>query len=202
MIGVIKYGINNLASVKNALDFQSIDSFFIESKEDFAKADKLILPGVGAFGHAMDNLKKENYIDVIRSQVLDDKKPILGICLGMQLLLTESEEHGFHKGLNLIDGKVRSFDPVTCPHPIPHVGWNTVELKVDNELISSDFQNKDYYFVHSFHCEVDEEHVIGTTDYGIEFHSMIRSEYIFGCQFHPEKSQKSGLNIFSQFAQL
>lgn len=202
MIGIIKYGINNLASVKNALDYQQIDSFFVDSKEDFEKADKLLLPGVGAFGKAMENLNKKGFVECIQREVVENKKPILGICLGMQLLLSTSEEHGIHNGLNLIEGKVKKFRTDSCPYPIPHVGWNSVVTKNNNNLVSSDFDNQDYYFVHSYHCEVSESNVIGTTEYGHTFNSMIGHEHIYGCQFHPEKSQKAGLNIFTQFAQV
>jgi glutamine amidotransferase len=202
MIGIINYGMGNLASVKSALDYLGIESKIIENPIDLEKMDKMILPGVGAFGMAMDNLNKFGFSSVIKELVNVKQKPILGICLGMQLLLESSTEHGYHKGLGIIEGQVKMFDKNFINLPVPHIGWNNVIPPNNSNKIL--FKNQEtaatYYFVHSYFCTINDiSFVAGSTEYGILFHSSIEKNNIFGCQFHPEKSQKSGLNIFKNF---
>lgn len=201
MIGIINYGMGNLASVKSALDYLDIKNKIIDNPIELCKMDKIILPGVGAFGMAMENLNKLEFTPLIEEFVSVKQKPILGICLGMQLLLEKSTEHGNHQGLGLIQGYVKMFDKDQIKLPIPHVGWNTVIAETRNNFL---FENNDssatYYFVHSYYCELkDYTTISGITEYGISFHSSIQKNNIFGCQFHPEKSQKNGLNIFKKF---
>jgi glutamine amidotransferase len=201
MIGIINYGMGNLASVKNALDYLGIENKIIDNPSELEKIDKMILPGVGAFGMAMDNLNKSGFSSVIKELVSVKQKPILGICLGMQLLLESSTEHGNHTGLGIIEGQVKMFDKDLIRLPVPHIGWNTVTPNILNKVL---FKNHEtaatYYFVHSYYCSIkDTSSVAGITEYGISFHSSIEKNNIFGCQFHPEKSQKSGLNIFKNF---
>lgn len=198
MIGIINYGMGNLKSVQNALDYLKIQNSIIEDPGKLKNCDKIILPGVGAFGKAMENLISSGFADSITEEVVVKKKPILGICLGMQLMLTDSCEHGFNKGLDLVSGSVRNFRDSVRHLPIPHMGWNQV-IPTKGSLIM-DVVPSSFYFVHSFYCDLNNElHASGKTDYGITFHSMLECKNYFGCQFHPEKSQKAGLNLFLKF---
>jgi glutamine amidotransferase len=200
MIGIVNYGMGNLASVKNALDYLSIPSKIIANPIELATVDKIILPGVGAFGMAMQNLKNTRFSLALKELVLEKKVPILGVCLGMQLLLASSTEHGNHEGLGIIDGKVLFLGEVIKDLPIPHMGWNEVEYAANSRIFKNIDPSSDYYFVHSYYCQLSNPvYVAGTTSYGIDFHSSLEKEHIFGCQFHPEKSQKSGLAIFKNF---
>ena len=200
-IGIINYGMGNLASVLNALNHLSIDAGIFDTPGSIVNYDKLILPGVGAFGQAMENLNKSGFDEEIKEAVLVRKKPILGICLGMQLMLTQSTEHGIHKGLDLVAGKVENFSAILSDLPVPHVGWNGVKAR-GSRLIPDDLPEvPDFYFVHSFYCRLDDtNYATGHTEYGINFHSMFEKDNIAGCQFHPEKSQRVGLEIFKKFA--
>lgn len=203
MIGIVNYGMGNLASIKNSLDYLCIKSKIIENSADLNKVDKILLPGVGAYGMAMENLNKTGFSNVIRELVLNKKKPILGICLGMQLLLQSSTEYGFHKGLDIIQGRVLYFGQSISNLAIPHVGWNEVKFNNKSSIFNFLALDLTFYFVHSYYCELEySEQVAGTTDYGITFHSALENENIFGCQFHPEKSQKNGLTIFKNFNSL
>lgn len=200
MIGIINYGMGNLASVQNALDYLNIKSVIIDQPDKLKHTDKLLLPGVGAFGMAMTNLNNTGFSTVIKELVLVKKKPILGVCLGMQLLLEGSTEHGEHKGLGIIKGKVISFSERIKGFPIPHMGWNDAEYMDDVTLFKNIGCPSSYYFVHSYYCELSDTKQVGSiTSYGVNFHSSINAENIFGCQFHPEKSQKNGLAIYKNF---
>lgn len=200
MIGIINYGMGNLASVKNAMDYLEIESKIIDDKQGFDEVDKLILPGVGAFGMAMGNLIQRGLEELIKEHVVVKEKPILGICLGMQLFLTKSYEFGEHDGLNLIEGEVKGFADVIEDLPIPHIGWNIVESKAAKLLENVPAEDSIFYFVNGYYCDLKyKDQVAGTTEYGIVFDSMLAHKNIFGAQFHPEKSQKFGLDIFSSF---
>jgi imidazole glycerol-phosphate synthase subunit HisH len=203
MIGIINYGMGNLASVANALDFLNISNKIIAEYQDLKHCDKLILPGVGAFGMAMQFLNDLNFSDEIKELVLNQKKPLLGICLGMQLLLEESSEHGTHEGLGFIQGKVKHFNTLVKDLPLPHMGWNDVEINNSRLFNSSNEIVPCFYFVHNYYCDVTTpDEVSGLSDYGIKFHAMVEKDNVFGCQFHPEKSQKSGLAIYTAFDKL
>ena len=189
----------NLASVKNAFDYLSIPCEIFSDPSAIPNYDRLLLPGVGAFGKAMENLHASGFEDAIKKAVLINEVPILGICLGMQLLLSNSTEHGSHSGLDIVKGTVTSFKEVVTGMPVPHMGWNDVTLK-NSALGNADGSKGTYYFVHSFYCSLEEEnYVTGFTEYGIRFHSMFEKDHISGCQFHPEKSQADGLTIFKNF---
>lgn len=165
----------------------------------FLKADKVVLPGVGAFGDCMDNLKKYGLIDAVVDFVKSGK-PFLGICLGLQLLFTYSEEFGPVEGLNLVKGKVVRFPKGL---KVPHMGWNQVEMVRENPLLKGIKDGDFFYFVHSYYVVPENEEVVSTfTDYSIKFVSMINKDNIFACQFHPEKSQKVGLKVLDNFAKL
>ena len=194
MIVIIDYGLGNLGSVKNALDKLGVDSMVSKSVKDIEKATGLVLPGVGSATEGMKNLRKSGLNKVILKQI-KLKKPILGICLGMQLLFFLSEE-GNTECLNVIEGKVKKFNNKL---KVPQIGWNQVKQKPSKLFLS--IKDKSYfYFVHSYYCQASEEKIIiGSTEYGINFTSAIEDKNIFGVQFHPEKSGKDGLKLLKNF---
>ena len=203
MIGIVDYNIGNLASVKNAFSLLG-EEVVVESDPDkLSSYDKLILPGVGAYGDAMEHLSV-NGMDAAVKVYAASGKYMLGICLGMQLLFDSSEEFGSNKGLGLIPGKVVSFDTSKFSHAlkIPHMGWNRMFTK-EHPLFNGMDQEHYLYFVHSFHavCE-DESNVIGETEYGYRFCSAVQHGNILGIQPHPEKSHKNGLAILKNFINL
>ena len=194
MIGVIQYGMGNIGSVKNALNHLGIPNIVTADKNQLSSCQKLILPGVGAFEPAM-NILTDLKFDVFIKEWALNEKPILGICLGMQLLLTNSEENGTTYGLNLIPGQVM---PIKNANRKIHIGWNKVEPSIENVLIpKSGFA----YFVHSYACQPEnKKNVIAETKYGNSFPSAIQNGNVIGVQFHPEKSQDFGLHILRNYA--
>ena len=199
MIGIIDYGMGNLRSVEKAFEAVGHAAGIIRTPKAVAPCQRLVLPGVGAFGRAMDNLRELKLLEPLR-RFLSEGKPLLGICLGLQLLFGESQEHGFHEGLGVIDGKVRKLPREV---KVPHIGWNQVHLTGKSPLMEGIPDNSHFYFVQSYYVEPqDKEKVIGTTDYGIEFASIVAWENLFGVQFHPEKSQEMGLRLLGNFGEL
>ena len=202
MIGIVNYGIGNLQSVKNSLDFLNIPNAIINKPEEINNFDKIILPGVGAFGAAMEKLNSLGFAGEIK-KFASENKPILGICLGMQLLFDEGYEHGRHKGLGLVEGKVLPFNEKVKDLPLPLIGWNNITKENTSPLLENIENNSNFYFVHSFYCEPEEKDIVSaSSDYGIKFASIIHKKNIFGCQFHPEKSQSAGLQILKNFNDL
>ena len=209
MIGIVDYNMGNLASVINAFKKVGADAVLESDPEKLTQYDRLILPGVGAFGDAMAHLAS-NGMDEAVIAFASSGKPLLGICLGMQLLFESSEEFGTHKGLGLIPGKVVAFDESKFDHPlkVPHMGWN--ELFVQSSTLSAQHSalfeglpNDFYlYFVHSYHAVCDDTYAIGKTYYGYEFVSAVQNENVFGIQPHPEKSHENGLKIIENFTKL
>lgn len=200
MLGIIDYKMGNLASVYNACSKFTNDVKIVKNPQDVKKFDKIILPGVGAFKDAISYLQSSGFKDEIIS-FASKNKPILGICLGMQLLFDSSEEFGYTEGLSLIEGKVVAFDKSKMSNlKIPHVGWNKVS-NIDNSLFNS-LKNPYLYFVHSFHIKCKDEFIVGKTDYGYTFASVVNKKNIFGVQAHPEKSHDSGLKIIENFINL
>lgn len=197
MISIVDYGVGNLKSLKNALEFLEISYKFISSPAEIAQAEKLLLPGVGAFVYAMENLRKLG----LQAPIIEAAKsgvPVLGICLGMQLLLTDSAEGSGESGLDLIPGDVIK---LAGDFKVPHVGWNEVNSVRPSKLLKELPQTRFAYFVHSYYCELEsKEAVVATTDYGITFPCAIEQDNVFGVQFHPEKSQELGLPILKNFA--
>ena len=198
MIAIVDYGMGNLRSVSKA--FEAVGHRALVTRDPIAikNASHLVLPGVGAFGDCMANLERFNLIEPIRSTI-QAGKPFLGICLGLQLLFTESEEFGVHKGMNLICGKVRKFvlDPEL---KVPHMGWNQVQLQRSCPLFAEIPNGSDWYFVHSYFVEPADPGVVATTTtYGVSFVSTVWKENIVACQFHPEKSQSVGLRLLKNF---
>ena len=197
-IVIIDYGVGNFQSVANALAFLGYPFLVSSSPAAVASARMLILPGVGAFHEAMKNLAARNLIEPLREQVLTNKKPILGICLGMQVLASSSQEFGLHQGLGWIEGAVVRFADAPG-FPLPHVGWNNLDIVQRDPLFSRVGEHPNYYFDHSFHFACDRRYVVATCRYGVEFVAAVRKENIFGTQFHPEKSQGNGLKLFRSF---
>ena len=193
----------NLASVINAFAKVGTDATLESDPSKLAQYDKLILPGVGAFGDAMAHLKSNGMDEAVKTYAASGK-PLLGICLGMQLLFDSSEEFGSTEGLGLIPGKVVAFDEKRFDHPqkVPHMGWNELFVQNDTALFSG--LNRDFYlyFVHSFHAVCDDKYAIGKTHYGYPFVSAVQNGNIYGIQPHPEKSHENGLKIIENFAKL
>ena len=201
MLGIIDYNMGNLASVYNACSKFTKDLKIIKNADDLKNLDKIILPGVGAYKDAMQYLEDSGLKDAILD-FANSKKPLLGICLGMQLLFESSEEFGYTKGLGLIEGKVVKFDKskMGSDLKIPHMGWNKIVNK-DNPLFKN-LQNPYLYFVHSYHVVTDDKYTIATTNYGYDFVSAVNKDNIFGFQPHPEKSHNNGLKILENFINL
>jgi len=209
VIGIVDYNMGNLASVMNAFKKVGTTAVLESDPTKLANYDKLILPGVGAFGDAMHHLKASGMDEAVVA-FAKSGKPLLGICLGMQLLFESSEEFGATQGLGLIEGKVVSFEPKAFDHPqkVPHMGWNELfqQKKPQRENNASLFEGlpDDFYlyFVHSFHVVCDEKYTIGATHYGYTFTSAVQKENIYGIQPHPEKSHQNGLKIIENFINL
>ena len=199
-IGIIDYNMGNLASVKNAFDKIGVKADIIKNPENIKECDKLILPGVGAFGDAMEHLQKNGMDEAIKEFVKSGRY-MLGVCLGMQLLFDSSEEFGKTKGLGFIEGKVVYFDKEKVRgHKVPHMGWN--KLFNNNSTLFRGVNNPYLYFVHSLHAVCDDKYIIGKTLYGYEFVSAVNKDNIFGFQPHPEKSYDEGLMILKNFVNL
>jgi glutamine amidotransferase len=198
---IVDYGMGNLRSVYNALDLLGAEVCISSQPEDILAADRLILPGVGAFGMAMNNLRQRGLIDPLGEKVMGQKVPFLAICLGMQLLAEEGLEHGRHKGLGWIQGQVIPFQKAGLGElRVPHVGWNEIQPKPHNPLFKGLGVAPEVYFVHSYHLITeDEDAVAATTHYGYPFAASLWRENIFATQFHPEKSQGLGLNMLRNF---
>jgi len=203
MIAIVDYNMGNLASVQNAFAKLGKDTVVESNPEKFKEYDKLILPGVGAFGDAMEHLRERGMIEAIQ-EFAASKKPMLGICLGMQLLFESSEEFGEHEGLGLIKGHVKAFDTTAFNEPlkVPHMGWNRM-FTAENPLFEGLDENHYLYFVHTFHVTCDNrDDIIGETEYGYKFTSAVAHENIMGIQPHPEKSHENGLKILENFIKL
>jgi glutamine amidotransferase len=184
------------------LVYLGFESRISSNSEDIASADRLILPGVGHFQHGMEQLEQLGLIDVIKKEVLVNKKPILGICLGMQLLTKHSEEANL-VGLGFVDAQTKKFELQDATLKVPHMGWNTVEFKKDSPINTGVSTNLRYYFVHSYFIEcVNQNDILCTTQYGQEFVSGFQHQNIFGLQFHPEKSHKFGMNLLANFCKI
>lgn len=200
-LSIINYGLGNLRSVEKAFQRIGQNVSFAESTADITSADKLILPGVGHFAKGIENLKNKNFWDALNEAVLIKQTPILGICLGMQLMTKFSEE-GNIEGFAWINGDTKKFQNIT-PLKTPHMGWNSVELKKDTTLCKGLNNESSFYFVHSYYvsCE-QEEDVLMKTTYGHPFVSGFEKGNIMGVQFHPEKSHKTGLSLLQNFISL
>ena len=199
-IVIIDYGVGNVGSVLNAVTSLGYKNVEVSSKADvIALADYIILPGVGAFKEAMRRIREIGLVKILNHEVLVKRKPILGICLGMQIMATSSLEDGCHEGFNWIEGTVRPLKSIT-DLSIPHVGWNNLEIKENFPLFPQSTQ-RDFYFDHSYHFDCDKIHISSYVDYGNRIVASIQKDNIYGVQFHPEKSQTAGLKLFRYFFQ-
>lgn len=202
MIAIVDYGVGNLFSLKSSLSYIGADACVTGDGEKIKCADKIILPGVGAFGDAVKKLRDARLDEVIVSQAKKGK-PIMGICLGMQLLFDESFEYGEHSGLGLIKGEIRPISDVTDKSlKIPHIGWNSLKFTDKKSRIFRYINDGDFvYFVHSYYAANCAESVIANAEYGANLTAAVQCGNVYGCQFHPEKSGNTGLNILRAFCE-
>ena len=199
-VAIVNYGMGNLGSVRRALEDLHAHVVIAEDPMALDDVDRIVLPGVGAFGEGMARLRAGRWIDALHQQVEDRGKPLLGICLGMQMLGTSSAEHGFTEGLGFIAGRVCRHDAVGCSLRIPHVGWNDVEFHDGARLFRQIPQGTDFYFVHSYALEPDDRaSVSATTTYGAPMAAAVQKRHVFGTQFHPEKSSRAGRQVLKNF---
>jgi len=199
-VAVIDYGLCNLDSVRRALEECGATAKITDDPADIEAADRCVLPGVGAFAKAMDNLNQRGLSDAIRTHVQIKQRPMLGVCLGMHLLGSYGEESGGADGLGLVPARIVKLHPAEARERVPHVGWNAVNVRKDSVLFQEVSAGTDYYFVHSYHmqCETAED-ILATTPYCGGFVSAIESGCVMGVQFHPEKSQSAGFRLISNF---
>ena len=201
MIAIIDYDAGNIRSVENAFNYIGQETVVTRDKDILLSADKVVLPGVGSFGDAMDKLKKYNLVGTIE-EICSKKTPFIGICLGLQLLFKSSDESKGVPGLGILDGEILRI-PDAPGLKIPHIGWNSLEIAPDGRLFK-DIDNQSYvYFVHSYYLKAQEEAIVkASTEYGCHIHASVEKDNVFACQFHPEKSGDVGLKILSNFAAL
>lgn len=202
MIAIVDYGVGNLFSLERSFEAVGVPVKITADRDVICKADKILLPGVGAFGDAAEKLRETGLDRVVMEQA-NTGKPLMGICLGMQLLFEEGLEYGCHKGLGLIPGRVVSIENVIPQGlKIPHMGWNALDFQKKSPLLSKIKDGDFVYFVHSY-CAVEcEDAVIATAEYGAPVTAAVQKDNVFGCQFHPEKSGDVGLNILRAFAEM
>lgn len=198
MIAIVDYGAGNIFSVKNAMDYLGLPAELTAKPEDIRNADGIILPGVGAFPWAMNMLSQSGLVDVIKEEAV--KKPFLGICLGMQLIFSKGYEFEETNGLGLIDGEVKLMTPDDLS--IPHIGWNKLIINRECPLLSGLGDDEYVYFVHSYAAECSDKDVAAYCEYGNRVTALVNKGNVYGAQFHPEKSGKTGLKILRNFAEL
>jgi len=196
-VAIIDYGVGNLRSVEKAFAANGCVAVVTADESVLRNAERLVLPGVGAFGACMNALTERGFDELVRERC-DEGTPLLGVCVGMQLLFEESEEFGATRGLGLLPGRVRRFSDELV---VPHVGWNQIKQRVAHALFDGIDDEAFCYFVHSYYCEpAQDEVIIGKTDYGVTYASVVAQDNLFGVQFHPEKSQAAGLRLLANFA--
>lgn len=202
MITIIDYGMGNLRSVQKAFERVGIDAKITRNSDEILNAEKLVLPGVGNFEKGMNNIRENGLINILNETVISRKTPILGICLGMQLMTNFSEE-GSCEGFGWVKSNTKKFSFKDNTLKIPHMGWNNLVMK-NFDIIFKDVSNENYfYFVHSYYVSCDEDsEILAETTYGNKFISSFKKDNIYGCQFHPEKSHEAGLKILKNFAEL
>jgi glutamine amidotransferase len=202
-VAIVNYGMGNLGSVRRAFEDLGAQPFVASHPAALFDSQRVVLPGVGAFPDAMKRLNDEGWTDVLRKLVREEKKPLLGICLGMQLLAERGTEVSEVEGLGLVHGTIRRLDELGCRERIPHVGWNELELVADDPLFAHIPQRSDFYFVHSFAYDAGgKKATTGTTDYGVPLVASVREGNCWGTQFHPEKSSKAGRQVLRNFLEV
>lgn len=200
-VGIIDYGMGNLRSVSNAVRTVEAEAHYVTDPENLGRFDKLILPGVGAFGDAIARLHATGMVHALNEE-MSMGKPILGLCLGMQLMCRESEEGGKFKGLCWFDADVKQF-PDHMNLKVPHIGWNNLTFTCENALFNGINNEPDFYFVHSYRVEcINQNDVLAWCDYGEPFAAIIGRDTLWGLQFHPEKSQRAGLKMLRNFVEI
>ena len=196
---IIDYKVGNLYNLKNALDFSGVENQLVSHADELKEADRILLPGVGAFGPAMEHLRNSGMLESLQEKV-QAGTPLLGICVGAQLLMDESEEDGSRVGLGWIPGKVKRFQHEL---KIPQIGWNQVSQQKKDPLFQDVLDEMHFYFVHSYHLRPENSgHVLGLSNYGCDFAAVVRKDNLWGVQFHPEKSQNAGLQLLKNFCTL
>lgn len=198
MIAIADYGIGNLGSVIKGFRHAGAEVELSGDPERLRRADALVLPGDGAFAATMDEVERRGLVPVLR-EARDQGKPLLGICIGMQLLFEESEEHGRHRGLGFLPGRVRRFEGAL---PIPHMGWNALRRRRTHPILDGVPDGSYVYFVHSYFCDAADDTVLASSDYGREFPAIVGRGSVLGVQFHPEKSQQVGLRMVASFVRM
>lgn len=202
MIAIIDYGVGNLFSLKSSFSLIGAQAEVTDNAEKLRAAEKIILPGVGAFSDAADKLRSSGMAELVK-ELAREGKPLLGICLGMQLLFDKSFEYGEYDGLGLISGNVRPIaDVIPAGLKIPQIGWNALEFKKDSALFKYIKEGDFVYFVHSYYAADCDDSVTAVTDYGAKLTASVERDNVFGCQFHPEKSGEVGLNILRAFCEV
>ena len=197
-VAIIDYGVGNLRSVEKAFAATGHDAIVTSDEEELRQASRLVLPGVGAFAACMSALRDHGLVNLVREQVAVGK-PLLGVCVGMQMLFEESEEFGTSEGLGFLEGRVRRFDDTKLV--VPQVGWNQIRQRKAHRLFAGIEDEAFCYFVHSYYCEpASDDVIVGETDYGVQYASVVAKGNVCGVQFHPEKSQAVGLKMLANFA--
>ncbi len=202
MVGIIDYGVGNLFSLKSSLAYIGVNAEIVNDEKGVAKCDRIILPGVGAFGDAANALKQTGMGDIVKNAAKENM-PLMGICLGMQLLFEQGLEFGTHEGLGLIPGKVVSIKPLIADNKIPHIGWNALSFTENKGDIYNYTNNGEFvYFVHSFHADCPAEYITAKTEYGSMLTASVQNGNVMGAQYHPEKSGDAGLMILKSFCEI
>ncbi len=200
-IAIVDYDICNVGSIRNMIEKIGFRCEIVTDYRELARFEKIILPGVGSYDVGVNNLKAKGFYDAILRQVKDTKVTLLGICLGMQLLFQGSEE-GTQAGLGIFNGHFKKFDSLALAVKVPHMGWNSVRVIQPNHLLESESENR-FYFVHSYYlADCERQDILGVTNFGLEFPSVVRKGNVYGFQFHPEKSHRFGMNLLVNFCKL
>ena len=202
MLAVIDYGAGNLRSVMHALNHLGVENMrLVREPDELTGAEKIILPGVGAFGAGMEQMHKQELVEPVK-QAISEGIPYLGICVGMQMLFEVGEEMGEHEGMGALEGRVVRF-PHFEDRKVPHMGWNQLDIRQDSDLLANLSDQNYAYFVHSYYCAPENPtDIVASVDYGLDFTAVVQRDNIYGVQFHPEKSQKTGLQILTNFLNL